>query len=166
MYDSSGIGLRLRQRVFVSLGLWHTYKQANLKIYQKYASTVMAPLFHFLFPGTKFYIKPRLVQVVTMFTYIRLSYRSWRKSLQSMMHDLLSVPEPSRTQVQNLHWLCEWFIPLVTSSTTILQTYVVSFMCRSLCIMHRTHYDMFTCVHALLRVSGLHDDIFFSMHIG
>ena len=113
MYDSSGIGLRLKERVFVSLGLWHTYKQANLKIYLKYAPTVMAPLFHFLFPGTKFYPKPRLVQVVTMLTYIRLSYRSWRKTLQQMMQDLLSVPEASRNQVQNLHWLCEWFIPVV-----------------------------------------------------
>ena len=113
MYDRSGIGSQWKDRVFISLGLWHTYKQANLKVYQKYALTVFGPFFHHLFPGTKFFPKPRLVQVVTTFTYIRLSYKRWRGQLKAMQDDLLSVP---RTQVQNLHWLCEWFIPLVQTS--------------------------------------------------
>ena len=117
MYDRSGIGQQWKDRVFISLGLWHTYKQANLKVYQKYAFTVCGPFFHHLFPGTKFFPKPRLVQVVTMFTYIRLSYKRWRPQLQAMNDDLLSVPMASRTQVQNMHWLCEWFIPLVPPSS-------------------------------------------------
>lgn len=89
MYDRSGIGQQWKDRVFISLGLWHTYKQANLKVYQKYALTVCGPFFHHLFPGTKFFPKPRLVQVVTMFTYIRLSYKRWRAQLQAMNDDLL-----------------------------------------------------------------------------
>lgn len=99
--------------MWVSLGLWHNYKQATLEIYKTYALTFIAPLFHVLFPGTTFYLKPKLVHAATILTYMRLSYKYWSADLKKLAN-MEDLPPASRAHVDNLHILMEFFLPTVS----------------------------------------------------
>jgi hypothetical protein len=58
MYDKTDGGKLLRTTVSVNLGWWHTYKHACLKLWERFAPTVLAPMWHFLYPNSQFHIKP------------------------------------------------------------------------------------------------------------
>ena len=112
MYDHSGIGSLLRSKVFLVLGLWHNFKQASLLVWKKFALDFIGPAYHCLFPGRDMYIQPKLAQITTILTFIRLSYEGWRQELL----DLLArkdVPDSSVNHIFNLAMLMEFFIPTV-----------------------------------------------------
>ena len=113
MYDYSGIGELMRTKVFLALGLWHNFKQASLLIWKQFALDFIGPAFHCLFPGREMYIQHKLVQVTTIFTYMRLSYPSWRQKLMEL-RTKSSLPEKSFNHVHNLTMLMDFLIPTVT----------------------------------------------------
>ena len=90
MYDYSGIGELMRTKVFLALGLWHNFKQASLLIWKQFALDFIGPAFHCLFPGREMYIQHKLVQVTTIFTYMRLSYPSWRQKRMELEQNQVS----------------------------------------------------------------------------
>ena len=124
MYDTSGCG-NLRKRCVSLLGLWHSYKQANFLIWRRFASTIMAPLFHNLFPTSQFFIKPTtLTQIVNLLTIIRMAYPDFREALLAAIDDV-NIDRENRVMAVNLRDLCEFFIPVVTNNAHIstIRTY-------------------------------------------
>lgn len=76
------------------------------------SATIMAPLFHELFPDRQFMEKPKLRQITQLLSVIRLAYPSFRKDLQ----DATAASEHDHhrlTHLQNVIYLCEYFIPVV-----------------------------------------------------
>jgi hypothetical protein len=112
MYDHSGIGALLRSKVFLALGLWHNFKQASLLIWKRFALDFIGPAFHCLFPGRDMYIQPKLANVTTILTFMRLSYPSWRKDLMDL-RDRPDLPDQSANHVHNLTMLMDFLIPTV-----------------------------------------------------
>jgi hypothetical protein len=113
MYDHSGIGSLLRSKVFLALGFWHNFKQASLLVWKKFALDFIGPAYHCLFPGRDMYLQPKLVQITTILTFIRLSYEGWRRELLDLMARE-NVPDSSVNHIHNLAMLMEFFIPTVT----------------------------------------------------
>ena len=113
MYDRTDGGKRARDRIMVSLGLWHNYKQANMLLFGRLADSWFAGCFHALFPNKAFYPRPRhLSAIVTLFTYVRLAYPSIKHQLeQSLSRD--DLPNAHRNMLLNLQVTCEFFIPVV-----------------------------------------------------
>jgi hypothetical protein len=113
MYDKTGVGARMRKYVFVNLGLWHTYKHVSLLTWRKFGPSVMAGLWHNLWPDSIFFTKPRLQTVTEIFTYLRLAYPSFKKELQRAI-DADKPGLQSKICLRNIQDLCEYYIPAVS----------------------------------------------------
>src|SRR3954470_13272345 len=83
MYDPSGAGVELRSRVAVVLGLWHPLKQLMLMTWRRHATNFFAPLLHSLIPGSRFFEKPQLVKLHSIFSYLRLCYPAFKERLHN-----------------------------------------------------------------------------------
>ena len=73
MFDLSGVGRGTAYWLYVTLGIWHPYKQANNVVWNHYGPRFLGPYFNHLVPGSKFSSSARLVTIATFFTYIRLA---------------------------------------------------------------------------------------------
>jgi hypothetical protein len=113
MYDKTGVGARMRKYVFLNLGLWHTYKHISLLTWRKFGPSVLAGLWHNLWPDSIFFKKPRLQSVTEIFTYLRLAYPSFKDQLQKAIDDDKTNLQ-SRICLQNIKDLCEYYIPVVS----------------------------------------------------
>ena len=98
----------------LSLAWWHNYKWASFRILYVFWSDFIAPFYHRLYPDQTFDIKKMsFPSVTTLLSYIRLSYPLFRADLiEQMENKTLSVR--SKTLLDNLYSLCEYFIPTVT----------------------------------------------------
>jgi len=112
MYDPSGVGRELLNRVAPVLGLWHPVKQLMLLIWRRFAPSFFAPLLHALVPGSRYHEKPQLIKIHSIFTYLRLAYPAVRDRLMSM-HGDLQITLTGRSFVANLLDLFEFYIVLV-----------------------------------------------------
>lgn len=113
MYDTSGKGKAYRRLGFNSLAWWHSYKAAFMKMYQIFAKDFIAPLFHTLYPAGIFFPKPKyLANVIQIFTYIRLSYKTFKPQLDAAFTDK-KLKGHNICHLQNLRCLCEFLIPVV-----------------------------------------------------
>jgi hypothetical protein len=112
MYDKSGCGRRLRKFMSVSLAWWHNYKWATKMIARIFSSDFFVPLYHHLFPDRQCVINNiSHTSLVTMCTYIRLAYPSFRLQLQQAMNGILNTRQ--KILLTNMTDLCEFFIPVV-----------------------------------------------------
>jgi hypothetical protein len=58
MYDQTGGAKKFRETCSVNLGWWHTYKHAAMKLWERFAPSVIAPMWHCLYPNSQFHIHP------------------------------------------------------------------------------------------------------------
>ena len=65
-YDSSGGGRLLRKFTSINLAPWHNFKHGVELIWKTFALDFFAPMYHALYPGTKFYCKLQSPQEPTM----------------------------------------------------------------------------------------------------
>jgi hypothetical protein len=117
IYDRGGVGKAFGGRVHVSLGLWHNYKHANLLIYKFFARSFFAPLFHSIWPGVTFYATGKLTQISQIFTWLRMSYPSWKDALEEVVRDR-ETPRNSRGHARNIQLLMEFFTPTVCTKSS------------------------------------------------
>ena len=103
----------MRNHVFINLGLWHTYKHVSLLIWRKFGPTILAGLWHFMFPDGSWFSKPKLQTVTKIFTLIRLAYPLFKKNLEDALAKAHELKVQSRTCLKNLQDLVEYFIPAV-----------------------------------------------------
>jgi hypothetical protein len=102
----------MRKHVFVNLGLWHTYKHVSLLIWRKFGLILFAGLWHFMFPNSMYFPKPRLVAVTKIFTLLRLAYSGFKHQLIAALESE-TIHLQTRICLQNSQDLCEYFIPVV-----------------------------------------------------
>src|SRR5271156_4294095 len=95
-----------------ALGNWHVIKMAQTCIWRLAGPAFLAPLFHTLFPKCWYPHTPRHSFASRMLTLVRLSYPHWKAELQTAL--LILLPGSTRNHAQNLHFLCEFFIPTVS----------------------------------------------------
>lgn len=114
MYDKTNGGKTMR--LFNSCGMawWHTYKYASFKLWEFFANDVFAPLFHTLYPGHGFFIKPSsFAMITTHFLLLLKSYPAVRDDLQA----LTTTPGVSATSAafgKDLQFLLGTAIPVVS----------------------------------------------------
>ena len=98
--------------IFLKPGHWHVYKQANIILWSSFGHLFLAPLYHILFPAGHAVKKPRLIMMETFFTYLTLSYPTWKGQLHEALTDH-SVMPIMKSFLMQLRDLMEWFIPTV-----------------------------------------------------
>ena len=112
-YDTSGLGQEFRQTFGLTMGWWHCYKQANIAVWKFASAHFLGPMFHSLIPRHGFKKSPKLISIVTYFSYIRLAYPTFKDQL---MRAILNpyVSNNNMRHLKNLRTLCEYFIPTVS----------------------------------------------------
>jgi hypothetical protein len=114
MYDLSGGGAKFRRYASVNLAWWHNYKHAVAKIWTRFANTIWAPLWHRLYPGSKFPAKAQGPQEASMhLVYFARAYPMFRGELNDALLDT-SISRPGKIMLQNIQFLAEYAIPVVT----------------------------------------------------
>ena len=112
-YDKSERGALFKRHCSFILGLWHPVKHLFEKIWQRFFSLV-APLLHFLMPGSKAMFKVRLPKMTEAFTLLRLAATpAVLRQLKAALADP-AVLEASRSWLTNLQDLLRYFIPVVS----------------------------------------------------
>lgn len=112
MYDTSGIGDSFRKSTIVLLGSWHVYKMATTCIWRLAGPDFLGPLFHQMFPNSKYPSNPRLILASRILSMVRLAYPSFKPELKAAM-EREGKTRFEKAHLRNLHDLCEWFIPKV-----------------------------------------------------
>ena len=92
-YTFTGL-VPIRHDLFLVLGLWHTYQHCHKLIWSEFRSHFLADSFFSLFPNESLLLAPKLLQSSTFFSYIRLSYSSWRPKL------LLAIDTVKRRMIE------------------------------------------------------------------
>lgn len=77
MYSFTGLA-SWRCDLFLLLGVWHTYLNAHVTIWREFRSTFLADAWFACFPDSRLFFKPKLIQSVTFFAWIRLAYPKFR----------------------------------------------------------------------------------------
>ena len=137
----------MRQWLVVQLGTWHPYKQANTLIWSHWGPRIFAPLFNELIGNANFKRKAKLSTIVKFLTIVRLSYPSFRQTLdtalkttQSANVDLVAI-----SHLRDLKKLLVFFIPVVSHNSVILLKCGCSDAVAS---CHGTHAIRASCMHA------------------
>ena len=116
-YTQSGGGERFRKFNCCNLAYWHTYKFACNQIWKKFAPTIIAPVWHFLYPGNQFHIKPSSFPSVQYhLMLLHMSYPSLKTKVLNLLRDTPSHA-PLKQVVRDLEFLFEFAIPTVSART-------------------------------------------------
>ena len=115
MYDMSGGGQRLRQYTSVSLAWWHSFKHGVGTIWRAFANTIWAPLWHRLYPSSRFYVKARGPQEASMhLLFMERAYPYFREELKEALTNE-DVEPAGKAMLENILFLCEYAIPVVAA---------------------------------------------------
>ena len=139
MYDFTDGGVLLRKYISVNLGWWHNLKNASEKLWQRFSLSVFAPLFHSLYPASRFPIKSRGPQdALIHFLYLAGAYRQRIPGTKETVRDklaklLLRAEEPHSPidkqgvyHLYNLKFLLEYAIPSVALRNPYRHTLLLS----------------------------------------
>lgn len=114
MYDPQSPMKTMRSWVFVTLGLWHIFRHAQLALWKLCEAWFSGPLFKFMFPGSKFNRTPRHKFLTWLLSLVRLNYKTLRTTLQNALENNAMDPASVR-YLTNLQVLLEYYIPMVLS---------------------------------------------------
>ena len=111
----------MRQWLVVQLGTWHPYKQANTLIWSHWGPRVFAPLFNELIGNANFHRKAKLSTIAKFLTIARLSFPSFRKTLDKALKTAQSanVDQVAISNLRDLKKLFLFFIPVVSHMTVM-----------------------------------------------
>jgi hypothetical protein len=115
MYDKSGGGQEMRKYMSINLAWWHNFKQVTKTIWRSFANTIWAPLWHRLYPSSKFSPNPHSPQEPALhFLFMARAYPSFKDELNEALDDN-QVGPVGKAMLQNIKFLCEFAIPTVRS---------------------------------------------------
>lgn len=97
------------------MGLWHIFKQLQLEIWKYGARLFFAPLFHRMFPGQKFNIRPKHMFLTWILSLVRVAYGQFKDGIEDLMINV-ALDDKTYRYVENVRILCEYFIPVVNFS--------------------------------------------------
>jgi hypothetical protein len=112
-FDDSGVGCEFRGKVSVTLGLWHSYKQANQLLWSAGAFDFWIGLHLDMFPNQNIYPKRKLFKSVCWFNLIRMSYPMWQAELDAII-EITPETDVMSNHMLNLRAFMEFFIPAVS----------------------------------------------------
>jgi hypothetical protein len=119
MYDTTGGGKTFRRWNSTNLAWWHTFKHAALCLWKMFAKTLIAPWWHNLYPGARFFLHPSsFPSVQTHLIYLNLAYPSFRDRLQEMLEE--DIAPRFKVVIKNMIFLFEFAIPTVHTSPAML----------------------------------------------
>jgi hypothetical protein len=98
----------------MTLGWWHAYKVANERLYARFIRTIWGPALHALTPRAIIRPKPKLTQILTLFTQCRLAYPAFSDRLASAIRNT-TLSDDNSNHLINLRDVFEFFIPSVRS---------------------------------------------------
>ena len=82
------MGNLFRERCCLVLGIWHPLKMLMSLIWKRFAPVIWAPLQHFLFAGSRFWLKNAFTdRMNAMFTLVRLAYPQARKKFAYLLEN-------------------------------------------------------------------------------
>ena len=116
MYDRDAAGVHLRPHLVPMLGLWHPLVHAQLCIWRSASSWLFGPLFHILYPTSKFNIKPTHKFLTWFLSMVRLIWPEIRP-LVAEAYASAAMDLTSMTLLNNLVTVSTYFIPKVTLSS-------------------------------------------------
>jgi hypothetical protein len=85
---------RIRNDLFLTLGLWHPYAYAHHVLWHEFRYTFLAPAYFALFPDSKLMRRPKLMQSSIFFSWLRLAYPGFRVKL----HNAVATSQASMLQ--------------------------------------------------------------------
>ena len=96
-----------------NLAYWHTYKQAVKMIWKYFADTIWGPLWHRMYPGSKFNVCHPSPQEGSM----HLMARAYPKFMDELENAIAreGLKEASKAMLLNFQFLCEFAIPAAHS---------------------------------------------------
>jgi hypothetical protein len=103
----------LQGKLIPILGTWHPFKQGHSLLWCLAAKSFLKGLFQCICPGDGFYLKAKLRQQQTYFTYIRLAYPEFKDALTEAIATRAGNAT-SQALLLNLQTMCEVLIPLVS----------------------------------------------------
>lgn len=113
MYDQSGGGERLRLFTSNTLAWWHTYKHCIKLVWSKFANTIWAPMWHHLYPNSKFYVDSTSMPSMVMHCmYVLLAWPDVKPVLQQAKQSD-GLTGKSMVFLQDFEFMCEFAIPQV-----------------------------------------------------
>ena len=100
-------------RKYLNLAYWHTYKQAVKMIWKYFANTIWAPLWHRMYPGSKFNVCNPSPQEASMhIVYMARAYPRFKDELENAIASD-GLKDASKSMLLNIQFLCEFAIPAV-----------------------------------------------------
>ena len=118
MYDKSGGGQEMRKYMSINLAWWHNFKQVTKTIWRAFANTIWAPMWHRLYPSSKFSPNPHSPQEPALdFLFMARAYPSFKNDLNEALEDN-QVGKVGKSMLQNIKFLCEFAIPTVCTQNT------------------------------------------------
>lgn len=112
MYDTSKGGTIFRKYNSVNLGWWHTYKHAALKVWQVFGHSIMAPLWHNLYPNSQFHLKAGLPSILHQLVQLHVSYPHVKDRLDATLQQADLQPR-LRNAALDIQFMFEFAIPTV-----------------------------------------------------
>jgi hypothetical protein len=114
MYNKQGGGKEFAKYNSANLAWWHNYKHASLLIWKRFATTIIAPLWHELYPNSIFPIQPaRLTGVTTHLMYLFLAYPNFKQQLEALDDEDVDLTPRYQAMKEDLVFLFEFAIPVV-----------------------------------------------------
>ena len=107
-YDQTRFMHDVGTTVHAVLGTWHVYKQAVLVVWAAAAESLLAPLWHHLYPMDAFFKKPRLYRATQFLSIVRLAFfaspeaTSLRAQLDRAIVKLSKLAKPPN-ELNHLH---------------------------------------------------------------
>jgi hypothetical protein len=117
----------LRRGMCLGLELWHTFKIGTKLIYQAFALTVFAPLFHHLCPGNSFMLHATvnsMPKMHFMMTGLRMAFTIRRRKQFKELLETTKDSDSTRTKSQrsilrNIMDLLQFYIPAVSCTHVV-----------------------------------------------
>ena len=103
----------MRKHVFLALGLFHIYLYTSKELVRYCGRYLLAPLYHRLHPNGQFHLNMKLKESAALFTQLRLAYPAVEGRMEIALNDLEIAPW-QRTMLENIQFLCIYYIPMVT----------------------------------------------------
>jgi hypothetical protein len=113
MYNKNGGGDAFRRFNSCNMAWWHSYKHACLKIWEAFACSLLAPWWHFLYPGAQFHKKPSSFPSVVY--HLLVLSKTWphiKGKVQELRADV-EIRGARKQLLDNVVFLFEFAIPTV-----------------------------------------------------
>lgn len=123
-YDKTDGGRTLRKYCGLALCWWHNYKHVAQVLWKTYAREFFAPMFHFLYPGTEFYVENKnFPQLLAHLQMVQIAYAAVRPKLLKVLENP-PIRHDGLLAAKELHFILDFAIPTVSAVFVCHSTFI------------------------------------------